>query len=376
MAQGFSTTQLLEANSLVAYCRSFPKAGSTICIPDRLKCKPYAPRLGDTCNRIAAANEVSFAQIVSWNPEVGELCGNIAKVIDKAMVLCISAPGGAWVDPFPVTSTSTSKIDTIFTMTGTAFSNLPSATAGMPLENDPFPNLGYTTPFANGSRMDCHVYATPPVLLDPHNGTWSYSCEDVAKAYGITVTNLLDWNPDINATSGTASPCVMLSSQKYCVQPTFQNATGIVTNCSMTAVAEPRFGSCKEFAGAYNITTAALAAWNSGVNATSCSGYGTGTSYCVAASHFKSPDTTGNCAYWATADRADREFSFLPFAILLYRLRWGRESTQLIPLPTTASLCPTFEAKYKLEHARFVAWNPSLGSNCKFPSKSHCWIAG
>jgi hypothetical protein len=108
MARGFSTTQLLEANHLTAYCREFPTSG-TLCLPDSLKCKPYPPRLGESCNTIAAANEVAFAQIVSWNPEVGEYCGNIQNLINKTMVLCISTPGGGWVDPHPLASSMTTK---------------------------------------------------------------------------------------------------------------------------------------------------------------------------------------------------------------------------------------------------------------------------
>lgn len=309
MAQGFSTMQLLEANGLTAYCRSFPKAGSSICIPDRLKCKPYAPRFGDTCNSIAAANKISFVQIVSWNPEVGETCGNIEKVANKTMVMCVSAPGGAWVNPSPpITTKSTSRVDTIFTMSGTDFALMPSATASGVTD---FGGTAYAGSLANGTRPDCQVYITPPVLVNETDRSWSYNCEDIALLYGVTVADLLAWNPSLNATGGTFSPCEMPGTRQFCVEPLERNATDMTTNCSMTAMAFPRINSCRDFAALYNITTGALVAWNPSIKDNACSGYRVGTSYCVAVDHFKSPDAISNCAYWATADRADREFPLL-----------------------------------------------------------------
>ncbi|KAK4441912.1 carbohydrate-binding module family 50 protein [Podospora aff. communis PSN243] len=328
MAQGFSTAQLVEANGLVAYCRSFPGAGATICMPDSLKCTPYALRVGDNCNRIAAANKVPYAQIVSWNPEVGELCGNIERLTNTTMVICISTPGGAWVDPSPApSSTSSSSVDTIFTLTGTGMmSTMPSATATIIRD--------VLAPVANASRQDCEVYVTPPVLMNETMRTWSYDCEDVARVYGVTVSNLLEWNPSVNATGGTLSACEMSGTQQYCVQPVARKESSITSNCSMTALAESRMSTCRDLTGLYNITTNALAAWNPSVGGGACDGYRVGMKYCVAVSNFKSPDTISNCAYWATADRAD------------------------------PSLCAAFESRYKLEHARFIAWNPSLLSDC------------
>jgi LysM repeat protein len=329
MAQGFSTTQLLHVNDLVAYCRSFPKAGSTICIPNSLKCTPYSLRVGDTCNRIAATNKVSYAQVVSWNPEVGETCGNIDRLANGNMVICISTPGGAWVGPSPAPSiTSSTRVDTIFTLTATGTSILPSATGTI--------SGGLLPTVANASRQDCEVYVTPPVLANETARFWSYDCVDVARLYGVTVAKLLEWNPSVNETGGKLSDCEMPGKHQYCVQPVARKATGITPNCSMTALAETRMSHCQDLTRLYNITTSALAAWNLGVGGSACSGYRVGTTYCVAVSNFRSPDTISNCAYWATADRAD------------------------------PSLCAAFESKYKLEHARFIAWNPSLLSNCKF----------
>ncbi|KAK0639014.1 hypothetical protein B0T16DRAFT_394818 [Cercophora newfieldiana] len=205
IAQGFSTTQLIEASNLITYCRSFPKAGSIICMPDTLKCKPYPLRLGNIYNRIAATNKVSFAQAVSWNPEVGETCGNMEKLANKTMVICISAPGGAWVEPSQSqNSVSSIRVDTIFTMSGTGFVAMPSATGG----SGGGLNIA---PVANASRQDCQVYVTPPVLVnETAHLELRLRVEPVHQATGRKLSALA------------------------------QNTTGITPNCSMTTLAETR----------------------------------------------------------------------------------------------------------------------------------------
>jgi hypothetical protein len=39
--------------------------------------------------------------MVSWNPEVGEYCENMARLAKTGHVICASTPGGGWVNPFP-----------------------------------------------------------------------------------------------------------------------------------------------------------------------------------------------------------------------------------------------------------------------------------
>lgn len=102
LGQGIATTSLLLANNLQAYCANFPKNG-TICIPKAKKCKPYQLKvaLTDTCKTVAKEQGVSWVQIVSWNPEVGEYCENINRLAKGSQVICASTPGGAWINPSP-----------------------------------------------------------------------------------------------------------------------------------------------------------------------------------------------------------------------------------------------------------------------------------
>lgn len=164
---------MLQANGLQAYCSNFPTSGS-VCIPTSMRCSPYALQVGDTCDTIASKRGLTKPQVVSWNQEVGPLCGNIGKLASKGMTLCVSNPGGDWVDPSPSDhqpTTTETPWTLIITNSGTAFDSFPSATPIPTL----LPNENYVTPFANGSWLNCDVYMSPPVLLDMSNGT--FSCE-------------------------------------------------------------------------------------------------------------------------------------------------------------------------------------------------------
>jgi hypothetical protein len=154
-------------------------------------------------------------------------------------------------------------------------------------------------PYPEGTRRDCEVYIDTPIEM---NGTFSYACGDVARAYQISEAQLLEWNPGINRTGGFFTPCEMPGGRQYCVQLTAQVADNIAQNCSVTALAVPD-RTCLWFASYYNITQAALVAWNPSVG-TGCSRFMSGASYCVAVEHFRSPDTVSSCAYWATADES------------------------------------------------------------------------
>ncbi len=93
---------LLAANDLQAFCHNFPTSG-TVCIPTAKICQPYQLKvdLSDTCGSIAQQKGVTWTQLVSWNPELGEYCENIVGLAKEGQVICVSTPGGGWVNPSP-----------------------------------------------------------------------------------------------------------------------------------------------------------------------------------------------------------------------------------------------------------------------------------
>ncbi|OAL43398.1 hypothetical protein IQ07DRAFT_524422 [Pyrenochaeta sp. DS3sAY3a] len=98
LARGISVAGLLTANGLPAYCVNFPTSG-TLCLPAIERCRVYAVQTGDTCEKIADANKLTWAQIVSWNPSLGLKCENIGSYVGYA--ICVATPGGVWVNPDP-----------------------------------------------------------------------------------------------------------------------------------------------------------------------------------------------------------------------------------------------------------------------------------
>ncbi|KAI6084419.1 hypothetical protein F4821DRAFT_280044 [Hypoxylon rubiginosum] len=329
---GISSATMLQANGLQAYCANFPTSGS-VCIPTSMHCSSYELVVGDTCDTVASKLGLTKPQLVSWNPEVGPVCGNIGKLASKGMTLCVSNPGGDWVDPNPTEHQPTSTVtpwSLVITNSGTAFSAFPSATPIPTL----YPNGDYVTPFANGSWLDCDVYMSPPVLLDVNNRTYSYTCADVADGYGITVDDLLLWNPGINTTGGFSDPCELSFAYQYCVVPTASLPDDTTPSCVFPALAEPRW-TCGMYLQRYNITQAAFTAWNPSVG-TDCLGFRQGATYCASVQHYRPAGEISTCSYWSMANDTN----------------------------PADNPCGIFESKYKLDHARFVAWNPTLNSDC------------
>ncbi|GKT50967.1 uncharacterized protein ColSpa_11148 [Colletotrichum spaethianum] len=118
--QRINTAQLLMANNLLSRCGDFPTAaGSLLCIPTALTCDPYVIKAGDTCGIIANTAKATWAQIVSWNAELGSSCQNVRRYVGD--VVCLSNPGSkSGSDPAVTTSaagpsTTTTWID-VFTL--------------------------------------------------------------------------------------------------------------------------------------------------------------------------------------------------------------------------------------------------------------------
>lgn len=105
MNKGISTDDLLSYNLLPSLCNYFPKAGTSLCIPDSQVCQPYTVQKDDTCSSLQSQFKISYAQLIAWNPSIGPKCSNIEQYIGYA--ICVSNPGGNYVNPSPTTITST-----------------------------------------------------------------------------------------------------------------------------------------------------------------------------------------------------------------------------------------------------------------------------
>ncbi|KAK3367561.1 hypothetical protein B0H63DRAFT_515399 [Podospora didyma] len=335
LAQGISTTHLLSANNLQAYCANFPTAG-TLCIPKARKCKPYQLKadLTDSCRTVAAAQNATYAQIVSWNPEVGEFCESIKNLAKGGQVLCVSTPGGGWVNPYPeTTSASSFTPETYFTLPATEFALAPKPTLGTAL---PYPNIGYVDPIANDTILDCALHRPAPVKVNQTSFQDSYLCSDYAKFYGITVDKLVEWNPSL-ASRVVNKDCTLWAGEQYCAQRDLDQSANMSEYCLAPGqVAEPGLRStCDGFVKWYGLNKTDFLEWNPGLGS-KCERFHSGNTYCTRVRGFRPAGTISTCSRWHMA-------------------------TDIKPANNP---CGTIETKYGLQHARFVAWNPSLLNDC------------
>ncbi|KAH8682066.1 hypothetical protein BX600DRAFT_544497 [Xylariales sp. PMI_506] len=319
MSQGISTIDLLTANDLQAYCANFPTSG-TLCIPSSSVCTPYTVQAGDTCVSIAQSLAIltSFAQIVSWNPEVGGSCDNIVNMMES--VICVSNPGGTWINPSSSSATTSSTSTNTIHMT--PFSMFPSQTTIVA--------ANYTIiPWANGTRTDCQYYLDPPVLTNQSTNTTSFLCTDAALAYGITLNELLEWNPSLPS----GSSCTMDSGEQYCVGTYITQANATAT-CVEYELTVPGY-DCYTFSNLYGVDYSQFLLWNPEVG-DNCENFAMGTEYCVAVYGYKQPGIISTCNLFVTAN-----------------------DTNWIDQP-----CQIIETEYGISHLRFVAWNPVVQDNC------------
>ncbi|KAL6690470.1 hypothetical protein J3F84DRAFT_389421 [Trichoderma pleuroticola] len=83
----------------------------------RSNCQQYTVNSNDTCIGICSHNNVTYAQLLSWNPEIDPGCSNLARFIDNS--ICLSNPQGQ----FSITSNTISA-----TVIATTIASVPSPT--------------------------------------------------------------------------------------------------------------------------------------------------------------------------------------------------------------------------------------------------------
>lgn len=123
-------------------------------------------------------------------------------------------------------------------------------------------------PYANDTRLDCSLYAQPPILQDWASDTYTSDCKEVAAGYNIALDDFLSWNPSLK------TDCTLKSDRQYCVS--ISNDTVPDTNefCAEFAFAYPGRG-CDAFIATHGLEMAQFTTWNPVVGQT-CEGFKTG----------------------------------------------------------------------------------------------------
>ncbi|PKK46870.1 hypothetical protein CI102_8376 [Trichoderma harzianum] len=141
----------------------------------RSNCQQYTVISNDTCIGICSHNNITYAQLLSWNPGIDPGCSNLASFIDNS--ICLSNPQGQ----FSITSNTISA-----TAIATTTASVPS------------PTLNQTT-----SR--CAQYY---LISDGDD------CSLLATKFGITLKDFIFLNSEV------WSNCANLElGYYYCVQP-------------------------------------------------------------------------------------------------------------------------------------------------------------
>ncbi|KAH7038274.1 uncharacterized protein B0I36DRAFT_359860 [Microdochium trichocladiopsis] len=320
MARGISTSRLLTANNLAAGCYQFPTSGN-LCIPSSAVCKPYIVKEGDTCVSVAKGLGKSATQVISWNPELGVDCNNLKSLVGS--VICTSNPGGTWVNPNPHQPSQSTTARPTDNIGMTPITNLPMPT-----------NVGWNqtikyADYAPGSRKDCEFYVQGPVLIDWRNDKYTSSCEDVAKAYGVSTDNFKTWNPSLKTN------CTLSSQYQYCAVLGYEVADDPTEYCSKYVLAEAGY-SCYDMAALNGVEFEQFALWNPSLG-DKCADFKPGLAYCVKVWHYRQPGIVSNCNQLVAANNTE----------------W------------TSNPCQIIETKFGISHARFVAWNPAVQSDCR-----------
>ncbi|KAH6871038.1 hypothetical protein B0T10DRAFT_611351 [Thelonectria olida] len=170
-----STYSLTQLNGLLVYCRDLPKAGT----------KLLAKKFG---------NKFSVTQLISWNPQLNDLCTNMPQQED--MQICVGAPG-----------------------LSNAVGTNTQAPADSPTATMPAP-----TNAANGTKV-CAKY---------YNVSKGDSCASISQQAGITLQEFYFLNPSIN------SNCTnLLFDISYCIQAVGDVSTysGYVTTATRCTAA-------------------------------------------------------------------------------------------------------------------------------------------
>ncbi|TLD08606.1 uncharacterized protein PgNI_07373 [Pyricularia grisea] len=210
-AQGVATEAFISINDIDLGCNDIPTVGTSLCLPK--KCKVRELGLGDTCESIieeegitlvtitdggtCAAASVAFGITLDdfyfLNPQVDSSCSNLW----LGYAYCVAAVGDIQTYPgYPVTAPATS------------FTRPPAEPE--PTSTFELPPPG---PRASGTIEDCFFYEDAwPFEFVAENPGWN-SCERWAKYGGVTVEELVAWNPSLEGVE-----CELKSGFSYCVQ--------------------------------------------------------------------------------------------------------------------------------------------------------------
>ncbi|KAJ3529969.1 hypothetical protein NM208_g9529 [Fusarium decemcellulare] len=272
-ANDVATAWMLYDNSLKAFCASFPSEGEKICIMN--KCKTYTIQADDTCQGIAVAANISMVQLYTcdticlephddedyapitrttttlmpkptaapvpsniangtnencaqfYSVQIGDYCNQIIMAFSISLQDFLFLNQGinaectnlfaeesycvAPVGPINMYPGHPDYVDPVTVTPDVAFSDLPNATFTAPVMT----GLPTYLPRANGTRKDCLIYIDGTDLQVDMSWSFSFSaCAELAGTWEMSLDELQNWNPSLNATS---PDCAFSEDFSYCM---------------------------------------------------------------------------------------------------------------------------------------------------------------
>ncbi|SPO07097.1 uncharacterized protein DNG_09791 [Cephalotrichum gorgonifer] len=171
-SQNIGLYWLLTDNGLGSFCSDFPTSG-LLCLVNT--CETYSLQANDTCKAIAKVASITVTQLHAWNPVIGTGCSNLGYLLGDP--ICISQPGGDYIDPVGV-----------------------DLAPSMPTTPAPVP-----TDVAEGTNERCGLY---------HLVERGDFCNELTVKFGITLEDFVFLNPSINHNCTN-----LLADENYCVRP-------------------------------------------------------------------------------------------------------------------------------------------------------------
>lgn len=343
----------------------------------------YTVQTGDYCNLLVLRFGISLSDFMFLNPEINSNCTNLF----AQESYCVEPVGD--INSYP----GYDGVTPLGNLTGTAgsFSSFSAATC--------IPTLfaGYNRTLANGTVTTCSDYLNGADYQEDLTGTfYASNCQLAASVYGITVANLVVWNPSLDS---NASSCAFNATAWYCAgyggdYPNLANDTvpddGNATATTTTTVASPpgptqsgepadcnswyvvqTGDTCTTVAAEYRITVAQFLAWNPAVSSDCSTGFWADEAYCVGTASASSSSSSSSATVSVTptsttmsassASPASSAASPTPPA----PTQTGEPSNcNAWFVPESGDTCTTATDEYNISMDQFLEWNPAVSSDC------------
>ncbi|KAI3331384.1 hypothetical protein F4824DRAFT_294880 [Ustulina deusta] len=316
----------------------------------------YRAVMGDFCNQLILKFGITLSDFVFLNPAINDNCTNL--FADESY--CISAVGD--INTYPGRPGYVSYTATITSLVGDPATRWPTITYTTPTRTATLQR----PPLATDTRDDCFQYFDGASYVGKVEGASYYKsdCDLAAHVFQVSLDDLAVWNPSLGNTS--LSNCTFQAGDGYCGQywigdtpvttvadtggdPIRDNTT---ENCTRYVDVFDGSGfTCQDILDDFNITIAQFYAWNPAVGA-DCSNLWLSYQYCVAGPALPGSTPTSTMTPTSTIGPGAPTQTGQPANCNKWYIVKSGDS------------CATVENTYFITSAQFLAWNPSVSSDC------------